>query len=175
MGLFRPPTFRRLPRFFCAAAAAFATFFLACYFVRVFLGFLVARFLCGVLPVFLHAVFLVLTILFCSLKYNASLGIIHFPDLSAISKVRSFPLGFFGPLEVEGCAPFKPSTLLFLMGDGSGVVWVLVFGVELNSEQFSTKSKSEQPVWSSTGATKHKMRQLSFIWPQHLTKISKEI
>ena len=35
---------------------------------------------------------------------------------------------------------------------------MLVFGVELNSEQFSTKSQSEQPVWSRTGATKKNRR-----------------
>ena len=51
------------------------------------------------------------------------------------------------------------------MGEDSGVVCVLVFGVELNSEQFSTKSQSEQPVWSSTGATKHKTGQLSLLDP----------
>ena len=172
IGLLRPPVLRALPRFFCATAAAFATFFLAFSLLRVFQGRVEAKGSRGCFPVDLRAVVLVLIILFHSLKYKEFLGTMHFPDWVAISRDRSFPFNFLRPLEVEG---WGSSTLLLLVGEGSGVVWVLVFGVEMNSEQFSTKSQSEQPVWSSTGATKHKRRQLVLIGPKYLTRISNKL
>ena len=142
MGLLRPPILGGPPRFFCAAIAALAAFFLAFSLLRFFWGrFEVSRSR-GHFPVDLHAVVLVFTILAHSLKYKKSLGTIHFPNWVAISRDRSFPFDFLQPLEVEGWG----SSILLLVGEGSGVVWVLVFGVELNSEQFSTKSQSEQPV-----------------------------
>ena len=151
MGLLRPPILWGPPRFFCAAIAALAAFFLAFSLLRFFRGRFEVNRSRGRFPVDLRAVVLVFTILARSLKYNESLGTIHFPDWVAISRDRSFPFDFLRPLEVEGCAPSKvegwgSSTLLLLVGEGSGVVWVLVFGVELNSEQFSTKSQSEQHV-----------------------------
>ena len=143
MGLLRPPVLGVLPRFFCATIAALAAFFLAFSLLRFLRGrFEVSRSR-GRFPVDLRAVVLVFTILARSLKYNESLGTIHFPNWVAISRDRSFPFDFLRPLEVEG---WSSSTLLLLVGEGSGVVWVLVFGVELNSEQFSTKSQSKQSV-----------------------------
>ena len=142
MGLLRPPILGGPPRFFCAAIAALAAYFLAFSLLRFFWGrFEVSRSR-GRFPVDLRAVVLVFTILAHSLKYNKSLGTIHFPNWVAISRDRSFPFDFLRPLEVEGWG----SSILLLVGEGSGVVWVLVFGVELNSEQFSTKSQSKQPV-----------------------------
>ena len=121
-----------LPKFFCAVSLAFNAFFLACSFVSVFLGFLVVKFFRGVLPVFLRAVSLVLAI---SLKYKDCLGNTALVGLVASSSDRSFPLGHTGPLEVEGSGSSIPTSLI---GDVSGVLFMLVSGVELNSEQFST-------------------------------------
>ena len=151
MGLLRPPVLGGLPRFFCATIAELAAFFLAFSLLRFFQGRFEVKCSQGHFPVDLCAVVLVFTIRTHSLKYNKSLGTIHFPDWVAISRDRSFTFDFLRPPEVEGGAPSEvegwgSSTLLLLVGEDSGVVWVLVFGVELNSEQFSTKSQSEQPV-----------------------------
>ena len=81
--------------FFCAAAAAFAAFFLACSGDKVFRGRLEAKKSRGHFLVDLRAVVLVLVILFRSLKYKESLGTIHFPARPVINKDRSFPLDFF--------------------------------------------------------------------------------
>ena len=143
MGLLRPPILGVLPRFFYAAIVALAALFIAFSLLRFLRGRFEGSHSRGCFPVDLLAVILVFTILARSLKYNESLGTIHFPNWVAISRDRSFPFDFSSPLEVEG---WGSSTLLLLVGEGSGVVWVLVFWVELNSEQFSTTSQSKQPV-----------------------------
>ena len=91
----------------------------------------------------LLACFFVLAI---SLKYNKSLGSAFFPGLEAISRDRSLPLLLVGPLGGD-------STFLLLGGDGSGVLYTLVVGVELNSEQ-TIEPELLQPVLSSIGAAK---------------------
>ena len=133
MGLFRPPVWR-FPRFFWVAAGALAAFRLACSSVSFFRGACEGRFWRGVLPVFFLAVFLVLAI---SLKYKESLGSANFPGLVASNRDRSFPFGLL--VLVEGSP--TPSAW---GGEFSGVLRMLVFGVELNSEQ--TEPKSLQPV-----------------------------
>ena len=78
--------------------------------------------------------------------------------LVANSKDRSFPLDLTGSLEVEGStesSEVEGSSTFLLLGEGSGVLSTLVFGVELNSEQMielSIEPESLQPVLSSTGA-----------------------
>ena len=69
-----------------------------------------------------------------------------------------FPLGAgVGAEEVEGMSS-SSTTLPLLLGEDSGVLPTLVFGVELNSEH-TTEPESLQPVRSCTGATKHLERQ----------------
>ena len=99
MGLLRPPILGGPLRFFCAAIVALAAFFLAFSLLRFFWGrFEVSR-SWGHFLVDLRAVVLVFTILARSLKYNESLGTIHFPDWVAISRDRSFPFNFLRPLQ----------------------------------------------------------------------------
>ena len=82
-----------------------------------------------------------------SLKYNEFLGKAQLPGLVANSIDKSFPLGLVGPFKVGG------SSSRLHLGEGSGVLWTLVLGVELNSEQI-IEPESLQPVLSSTGAVK---------------------
>ena len=65
----------------------------------------------------------------------------------ANSNDKSFPLVLVGPFEVDG------SSSLTCLGEGSGVLTMLVLGVELNSEQM-IEPESLQPVLSSTSAAK---------------------
>ena len=142
IGFLTPPVLT-LPRFFWAAWLAHRAFFLAWPGDKFFLTGFVEKPLRGVFPVFFRAVFFVFT-MFCSLKYNESLGRGQLPDWVAISNVKSFPLGLSVPLDVEGCGSWEvegsgsSNLLFFLTGDDSGVGCTLVLGVELNSEQFST-------------------------------------
>ena len=146
IGLFNPPVLG-LP--LLPAAVALAAFFRACAAVNVFRGFFVTNCLRGALPeppVFFLAVVLLRAI---SLKYNESLGNMPPFGLAANSKDRSFPFDLTGSLGIEGSSTF------LLLGEGSGVLSTLVFGVELNSEQMlelSIEPESLQPVLSSTGA-----------------------
>ena len=81
--------------------------------------------------------------------------------------VKSFPLVLAGPLEVVGLGS---STFLLLVGEDSGVLSVLVSGVELNSEH-TTDSTSLQPVLSTMGAVKIKVGEC-YCFNQYLsTKI----
>ena len=98
----------------------------------------------GVLPIFFLAVVLEHAI---SLKYKESLGKARLLGFPFINKVRSLPLDCLVPFEIEGSA----STLLLLAGNASGVLCMLVSGVELNSEQ---TIESLQPALSLTGAVK---------------------
>ena len=148
IGFFNPPVLGlpALPAF-----VALAAFLRACWTDNFFRGFLVASCFRGALPgppVFFRAVVFCLTI---SLKYSESLGNMPPFGLAANSNDKSFPFDLTGSFGVEGSSPF------LLLGEGSGVLSILVSGVELNSEQMielSTEPKSLQPVLSSTGAAR---------------------
>ena len=89
---------------------------------------------------------------------------------------KSFPLGCIFPLgagvgaeEVKGIAS-SSTTLPLLLGEDSGVLSTLVFGVELNSEHIM-EPESLQPVRSCTGAVKYLERQSLSVWSRQQTSI----